>query len=177
MGHLVLLHNLLWGGALNLLLSCQTTGFNSVSPPLLVWYMGRTGWCTLLQWLHGFHLCLSQPELLIWIQMCIHHPPILGKSQYTWIWLDHTCNFLVSQQFYFCRAWYFQAWEDLEFTDKGPGAHPILPWFLVIDLDSKKRYLKIYLKFLVVGWLFWDLKARLPCTDNGNVKIIIVATW
>ena len=55
-GHIVLIHNWLCGGASNLLLSCQPTVFHSVSLPFRVWYMGRTWWCSWIQWVHDLHL-------------------------------------------------------------------------------------------------------------------------
>ena len=58
--HLVLIRNFLWGGAPNLLLSCQSTVFHSVDPPWLVWYMDRTGWGPLLQCVYIVHIWMSQ---------------------------------------------------------------------------------------------------------------------
>ena len=49
----------LWGVIPNLIQSFQSTGFHSVSPPWLLWWIGRTGCRPLIQWLHGVSLWMS----------------------------------------------------------------------------------------------------------------------
>ena len=141
MGHIFLLYNFLWGGAPNLLLSCQTTGFHSASPLWTVWYMGRSVWCSWIKCLHGVYIWISQSELLLWIQMWIHNLTIIGKIQSTWIWSYNTCRFLVAQQFPFFRAWVVLMWKYLELPCKVHGSCPlVLPWFLLLDLDLRLKF-------------------------------------
>ena len=139
--------------------------------------MNRMLWSSRIQWSHDLHLWLSQPELLIWIQMWIKHPPILGKSQSTCTWSGHTCCFYATKIFPFCRAWDVLRWLDLGWTGKVPVACQLelLPWFLLLDLDLRfiVRYLEVELKFLVEFTfldLFCNLIAWLPCTGNGSIK-------
>ena len=86
---------------------------------------------------------------------------------------------MVAQQFLCCIYWDFQMCKYPEWPGKSPGARLlVLPWFIVVDLDLrlKMRYLKLELKVLV-GWLFWNLIAWLPYTDNDNAEIRLVTTW
>ena len=173
-----MLHNFMWGGAPNLLQSCQTTGFHSVNPPWLVWWMGSTWRCPWIQWVHGVHIWFSQSKLLLWIKIWIHHPPIIGKSWSTYIWWDHTCHFLVAPKWPCCKAWYVLIWKCLGWPVKGTGYHPLLLWFLVVDLELrlKNRDFKIELKILVSLFLCKQIVC-LPYTGNVSLEMIIVATW
>ena len=67
--------------------------------------------------------------------------------------------------------------KDLDFPGKGNGYRPLLALILVLDLDLRFKVIdfKIELK-VVVGFLFCDLIVWLPCTGDGGVKIVIVAT-
>ena len=103
--YLVLIYITLWCGAPNLLLSCLITRFQSVSTPWILWWMDRMRWYSWIQWVHGIHFWISKSELLLWIQMWIHHLPIIGKNQITWTWSGHTCQFQLTKKFTCCRSW------------------------------------------------------------------------
>ena len=61
----LLCHNLLWGGAPNLILSCLSTYFHSLIPPWLVWLMDIMIWCSWIKLVLGLDLCMEQSELLL----------------------------------------------------------------------------------------------------------------
>ena len=177
-GHYLLIHNILCCGAPNLIMRYYPTYFRSIRPPWCVWLMNRTRWHSWIWWVNGLYIWLSQSELLLWIQIWIWNPPILGKSQSTWTWSGCTWRFQVTQKFPCCRSWDGLRRRYQGFTGKGLGdcRMVLLPWFIVLDLDLslEVRDVKIEVKVLV-DYIFLDFFAAwFHCNMHGYRAIGMV---
>ena len=125
-------------------------------------FMSMMRWHSWIQLINGINLLIWKSELMLWIQIWIQHPSIIGENISNWIRLGCTCHFQVTQKFTCCIDLDVLRWSYLEWKFRGPGVYLLSPLFLVLEPDLRFKLIGVRLELKVLvdySFLdfFWDL--------------------